>query len=118
MSKKTIVATVDSQGNINSNEAMNPYDIAAGISVITADYATFASDLATLVADGAAPTQGHVNSVNSDWTTLKGILDGLVASAAAAATAFNVGAVVQIDSTLIPATTPLDAPRLLSRARG
>lgn len=29
------------------------------------------TDVATLVADGAAPTQAHVNTLNTDWTALK-----------------------------------------------
>lgn len=31
--------------------------------------ATVAADVATLVADGASPTQGHVNTLNTDWGT-------------------------------------------------
>lgn len=31
--------------------------------------ATVAADIATLVADGASPTQGHVNTLNTDWGT-------------------------------------------------
>lgn len=43
------------------------------------DYTTVAADIATLVADGASPTQGHVNTLNSDWATLKTTLDLSVA---------------------------------------
>lgn len=32
---------------------------------------TVNSDVATLVADGATPTQAHVNTLNTDWTALK-----------------------------------------------
>lgn len=32
---------------------------------------TFETDLATLVADGASPTEGHVTTVNDDYTALK-----------------------------------------------
>lgn len=31
--------------------------------------ATVAADIATLVADGASPTQGHVTTLNTDWGT-------------------------------------------------
>jgi len=31
--------------------------------------ATVAADVATLVADGVTPTQGHVNTLNTDWGT-------------------------------------------------
>lgn len=33
--------------------------------------ATVNTDVATLVADGASPTQAHVNTLNTDWTALK-----------------------------------------------
>lgn len=32
--------------------------------------ATVAADVATLVADGASPTQAHVTTLNTDWGTL------------------------------------------------
>ena len=32
---------------------------------------TVNTDVATLVADGASPTQGHVNTLNTDWSTFK-----------------------------------------------
>lgn len=38
---------------------------------IVADSTAFEAALATLVADGATPTQAHVTAVNSAWTTLK-----------------------------------------------
>lgn len=41
----------------------------------TAPEATVDTDVATLVADGATPTQGHVNTLNTDWTALKTIID-------------------------------------------
>ena len=41
-----------------------------------ADYTTVAANIATLVADGATPTQAHVTTLNSNWTTLKGLIDG------------------------------------------
>lgn len=34
------------------------------------DFATVTADVATLVADGATPTQGHVNTLNTDYTAL------------------------------------------------
>lgn len=33
--------------------------------------ATVNTDVATLVADGAIPTQAHVNTLNTDWSALK-----------------------------------------------
>src|SRR4051794_1783141 len=52
-----------------------------GVQPIIMDDAVFATDktafetaLAVLVADGASPTQGHVTTANSAYTTLKGDL--------------------------------------------
>lgn len=41
-----------------------------------ADYTTVAANIATLVADGASPTQGHVTTLNTNWAILKGLIDG------------------------------------------
>lgn len=46
-------------------------------------YAAFAAALAVLVADGASPTQAHVTTANSAWTTLKTAIDLVVADVAA-----------------------------------
>lgn len=35
---------------------------------------TFAAALATLVADGASPTQAHVTAVNDAWTPINAVL--------------------------------------------
>lgn len=46
-------------------------------------YTAFAAALAVLVADGASPTQAHVTTANSAWTTLKTAIDLVVADVAA-----------------------------------
>lgn len=43
-----------------------------GASSFATDQTAFETALATLVADGASPTQAHVNAANSAYTTLKG----------------------------------------------
>lgn len=48
--------------------------------------ATVAADIATLVADGATPTQAHVNTLNTDWGTF---LTAETAYRAAAGTAIG-----------------------------
>ena len=45
--------------------------------------AAFTSALATLVADGASPTQAHVTAVNNAWTTYKADIDAATAAGAA-----------------------------------
>lgn len=35
---------------------------------------TVAADIATLVADGATPTQAHVTTLNGDWTALLALI--------------------------------------------
>lgn len=39
-------------------------------SVTAAQLDTVDADVAVLVADGATPTQGHVDTLNTDWTAL------------------------------------------------
>lgn len=46
-------------------------------------YTTVAANIATLVADGASPTQGHVNTLDTNWAALKALIDTAVADAAA-----------------------------------
>jgi len=45
--------------------------------------AAFTAALATLVADGASPTQAHVTAVNNAWTTYKTDIDAATAAGAA-----------------------------------
>lgn len=45
-------------------------------------YAAVATDIATLVSDGASPTQAHVTTLAADWAILKAILDGNQTAAA------------------------------------
>jgi hypothetical protein len=44
--------------------------------------ATVAADVATLVSDGATPTQGHVTTLNTDW----GVLNTAAANVSSAVT--------------------------------
>jgi hypothetical protein len=46
------------------------------------DYSAVASALAVLVADGASPTQGHVNTLNTNWTALRADADAFATKAA------------------------------------
>lgn len=62
---------------VDSGTARDPSVDGAAI-----DYTAFAAALATLVADGASPTEAHVTAVNNAWTTLKGQIDAAVASVA------------------------------------
>lgn len=61
----------------------DPIGAAHGIAdvVQTVSSATVDADVATLVADGASPTQGHVNTLNTDWTALKAGLPGVPTTA-------------------------------------
>jgi hypothetical protein len=68
----------------------------------TAPEATVAADVATLVADGASPTQGHVNTLNTDWTSLKTVIDAQASGALG-------GVTVIIDLAVITNLNKLDA---------
>lgn len=47
--------------------------------LVVADVATVDGEVATLVADGASPTQAHVDALNTDWGALKTDWDALLA---------------------------------------
>lgn len=53
----------DGRYNVQAGSLSDPSATAAPAT------ATVAADVATLVADGASPTQGHVNTLNTDWGT-------------------------------------------------
>ena len=75
------------------------------------DYTTFATDLATLVADGASPTQAHVTAVDNDWTTLKALIDAAVSAADTSDTA-----VQAVSLTAAAATVAADVTLLVNLA--
>lgn len=89
----------------STSSVQHPYDFASAIVV---SYTTFAADLATLVADGASPTQAHVNAVNSDWTSLKAVIDGVVAKGVAAAALYDKALLLAIDDVKAPAALARD----------
>ena len=73
---------------INQSLGDGKYDVAgSGLSDPSASAApasaTVAANIATLVTDGASPTQGHVNTLNTNWGTF---LTSETAYRAAAAT--------------------------------
>src|SRR5689334_15299312 len=55
------------------------YSLAPKSSPDPSSYGTVATDIATLVSDGASPTQGHVNTLNTDWTAYKASIDAISA---------------------------------------
>lgn len=61
---------------------------------------TVAADVATLVADGATPTQAHVNTLNTDWTALS-------ASIAAGQLGGNSDVVLSFDAATVTTRTKL-----------
>lgn len=40
------------------------------------NFSAVTADVATLVGDGASPTQAHVNTLNTDYTALAGAING------------------------------------------
>ncbi len=68
------------EGKYNSRAAPANADPAAAVAAVGAAEIPVAAAVAVLVADGASPTQAHVNTLNSAHTTL-------AAAIAAAATA-------------------------------
>lgn len=54
----------------------------AKASAAAIDTTTVAANVATLVADGASPTQGHVNTLNTNWGTLLALINTAKSDAA------------------------------------
>lgn len=106
---RSMKATFNPSGTILYNPvAAGPDAVVTGYATYITDAAAFAAALATLVADGASPTQAHVTAANSayttlaaDWTALKAIID---AQQTAGANAI----VVTIDTTAITNVSSLE----------
>jgi len=84
MATMILTATIGSGTLISFGNQKN--DVAQASTVKTdvaaIDYTAVAADIATLVADGATPTQAHVTTLNTDWGTLKALIDTAVTDAA------------------------------------
>jgi len=88
--------------------------LVTGYATYVTDAATFATALGVLVADGASPTQAHVNTANSayttlatDWATLKALIDAANVSVGTLQTNAAVAVSVQIDKVGIPGVDSL-----------
>jgi hypothetical protein len=62
------------QGELTDSGMNNGTAPANTLAAYTTDKAAFEAALATLVADGASPTQAHVTTANNAYTTFKGDL--------------------------------------------
>lgn len=84
MAKMTLTATVGSALTAGVGKTGELLAVAATVKadVAALDYTTVAANIATLVADGASPTQGHVNTLNTNWGTFKALVDTAVTDAA------------------------------------
>lgn len=83
-------------------------DLASNLPATT----TVAANIATLVADGASPTQAHVTTLNGNWTTY------LAALSAAITAASHDLSVVFNDSTLDTVDKKVQAVALIHKALG
>lgn len=68
-----------SKGNISLD---TDTDFAYGATTLPVS-TTVAANIATLVADGASPTQGHVNTLNTNWGTYLTAVNAFLAGLAA-----------------------------------
>ncbi len=64
LSTGTVAAAAGGAANLATHSA----SLTADVGTIPAT-TTVAANIATLVADGATPTQGHVNTLNTNWGT-------------------------------------------------
>jgi hypothetical protein len=77
MTRKLLTLTKGADSNSDGRPSMAQ---GGGAGPVTSyDYTNVAADIATLVADGATPTQAHVTALNGHWTTLKASLDAIAA---------------------------------------
>jgi hypothetical protein len=97
MAKIGLTATVYSNGACPTTG--NVSDPTAGLPAT----ATVAANIATLVADGATPTQAHVTTLNTNWGTF------LTAFNAYAAAYLGANATLLIDATAITTMNQLKA---------
>lgn len=67
----------DSVGGIS--DPVNASTTTADLATLATDRGTFETALATLVADGATPTQAHVTAANNAYTTMKTDLLAVIA---------------------------------------
>lgn len=67
----------DSQYNVQAGGLTDPTTTAPVTTSV-------AADVATLVADGASPTQAHVTTLNTDWGTLLTAINAYTAASATA----------------------------------
>lgn len=61
-----VASTTIAQGGVKLSFLGHVDDVINSVATTTVN-----TDVATLVADGATPTQAHVNTLNTDWTALK-----------------------------------------------
>jgi hypothetical protein len=83
MARDTVTATVPSTGFVSTGRAVEPNTAIAAAVALVPNPIAFEAALATLVADGASPTQAHVTAVNSAYTTLKTAQTAYAAAVAA-----------------------------------
>lgn len=74
----------------------------ADLATLATDQTAFESALATLVADGASPTQAHVTAANDAYTTMQTDLAAVVADLAASPPSGAMDVVLSVDTTACP----------------
>lgn len=95
MARLILTSTVGSGVAASYGNAAEPNGAIAAAVALQPDPTAFAATLATLVADGAVPTQAHVTAVNNAYTTLA------AAQTAYVAAVNGLGATVSADVVLL-----------------
>lgn len=97
------------------NDGRKQYTAGGGVApVVTATSATVAADVATLVADGATPTQAHVTTLNTDWAALLAQINALAAETGDFYFSYDVAKI----TTLNDLNTALDSIRRQAQSAG
>lgn len=101
MAKIALTASVPSTGDTNGQYAVVPGQVSDPVAAISAgkpSTAALDAAMATLVADGASPTQAHVTAANSALTAFE---TALTAYYTASAANFGANVTLLIDSTAV-----------------
>ncbi len=93
----------------HASDVVNSSSTATDSAAVDTLQATVAANVATLVADGASPTQGHVTTLNTNWGLLNTAVNTLQADIASGSASAPADVVLSFDATQVVTRTKLRA---------
>lgn len=104
MARFAVGCSIDASGapaSSGMSDPLNASTTATDSATVTSTAATAAAALAVLVADGASPTQGHVNTLNTAYGALATAITALQADLAPGSLGTNTTVVLSFDATVV-----------------